>query len=158
MRVDVTKLLLQYEIGLSLSEIAENLEHAHRRKITLPGMLKHMKKLEIAGIVRKESGGIAPLREPDARKTIYLLEGKERVEKILEQVGGVVEMLRAGVIFCRTAMLSRKVQWGSHLHTREKDRLKSLLAKCGSEKVFSHLTEDEKRKVKFWKRMMKLVE
>ena len=150
------KLLLQCEMA-SLSEIAEKLEHDHGWKITLPGLFKHMKKLEIAGIVRKESGGLI-LDEPDARKTIYLLEGKERVEKILEQLGGVVEMLRAGVIFRKTATLSRKVQWGVHLCTREKDSLESLLAKCGSEKVFSHLTEDEKRKVKFWKRMMKLVE
>jgi DNA-binding Lrp family transcriptional regulator len=141
----------------SLSEIAEKLEHDQGRKITLPGVLKHMKKLEKAGIVRQESG--IYLKEPDARKTIYLLEGKERVEKILKQLEtSVGDLLRAGVIFSRTAKLARKIQGITPRHTGERERLESLLAQCESEKIYSYLTEDEKKKVKLWRMMTTLLE
>lgn len=49
--------------------------------MTLPGLLKHMRQLEEAGIVRHDSSVFA--KKPDATKTIYMLEGKERIEKLL---------------------------------------------------------------------------
>jgi predicted transcriptional regulator len=156
-RIEIVKLLLQFE-WRSLSDIAERLGSTYGRKMTLPGVLKHMKELEAAGIVRHESGIYA--EKPDARKTIYLLEGKERVEKILHQLeNSVGNLLRAGVIFSETAKLARKVQGtGIRLVKEEKKRFESLLAQCESERVASCLTEDEKKKVKLWRMMMPFLE
>jgi len=141
----------------SLSEIAEKLEHNQDWKMTLPGVLKHLKKLEKAGIVRQESG--IYLKEPDARKTIYLLEGKERVEKILKQLESQIsDLLQAGVIFSRTAKLARKIQGITPRQTGEREHFESLLTQCESEKIYNHLTEDEKKKVKLWRMMTTLLE
>ena len=152
-RVRILKLLLQFE-WRSLSDIAAKLEQDFGLKMTLPGLLKHMKELEAAGIVRHESGIFA--EKPDARKTIYLLEGKERVEKILQQLEqNVKDPLQAGVIFSKTAELARKIQRiSSRMVGEERKRLESLLAQCESEKVYQYLTEDEKKKVKLWRMML----
>jgi DNA-binding transcriptional ArsR family regulator len=156
-RVEIVRLLLQFE-WRSLSEIARKLESDYSCKMSLPGLLKHMKELEDAGIVRHESGVFAKVA--DARKTIYTLEGKERVEKVLRQLEDNVENpLQAGLIFSETAKLARKVQGiGAMVTKEEKRRLESLLGLCESEKIFSYLTEDEKKKVKLWRMMMSLVE
>jgi len=156
-RVAIVRLLLQFE-WRSLSEIAKKLESDYGCKMTLPGVLKHMKELEDAGIVRRESGIFAKV--PDARKTLYMLEGKKRVEKVLQQLeDNIAKPLAAGVTFSETAKLARKVQGiGVRVAREEKRRLKSLLARCESEKVDSYLTEDEKKKVKLWKMMMALME
>ncbi len=82
-RVAIVRLLAQFE-WRSLSEIAQKLESDYGWKMTLPGLLKHLKELEDAGIVRHESGVFAQVS--DARKTIYTLQGKERVEKMLQQL------------------------------------------------------------------------
>jgi len=155
-RVKIVKLLLQFE-WRSLSDIARKLESDCGWKMTLPGVLKHMKELEDAGIVRRESGVFA--EKPDARKTMYLLEGKERVEKILQQLEDIIlNPLQAGVIFKETAKLARKVQRMGPRPLREEIRqLESLLAQCESEKVQIHLTEDEKKKIKLWRMMIKLL-
>jgi DNA-binding transcriptional ArsR family regulator len=156
-RVAVVRLLLQFE-WRSLSEIAEKLESDYSCKMSLPGLLKHMRELEDAGIVRQESGLFAKVS--DARKTIYTLEGKERVEKILQELeGNVANPLMAGLIFSQTAELARKVQGiGAMAAKEEKRRLTSLLGLCESEKIFSYLTEDERKKVKLWRMMMTLME
>lgn len=156
-RIEIVRLLLQFEM-ISLSDIAKKLEGQYDRKITLPGLLKHIKILEDAGIVQRESGAFLPT--PDARKTVYLLEGKERVRKILQQLeSNVGNLLLAGAIFSETAKLARKVQGvGGELVKEERKRLQSLLAQCESEKVFSRLTEDEKKKVKLWRMMMTFLE
>jgi DNA-binding transcriptional ArsR family regulator len=156
-RVEIVRLLLQFEM-ISLSDIAKKLEDKYSLKMTLPGLLKHMKELEDAGIVQRESGAFLPT--PDARKTVYLLEGRERVEKILQQLeSNVGNLLLAGAIFSETAKLARKVQGiGPKLVKEERNRLESLLARCESEKVQSHLTDDEKKKVKLWRMMTKFLE
>ncbi len=156
-RVEIVRLLLQFEM-LSLSDIAKKLEGEYGRKMTLPGLLKHIKILEDAGILQQESGAFLPT--PDARKTIYLLEGKERVEKILQQLeGNIRDLLLAGAIFSETAKLARKVQGiGDRLVKEKRKRLESLLARCESERVYSHLTDDEKKKVKLWRMMMTFLE
>jgi len=156
-RVEIVRLLLQFEM-ISLSDVAKKLEGEYGRKVTLPGLLKHIKILEDAGIVQQESGAFLPT--PDARKTIYLLEGKERIEKILQQLeGNIGNLLLAGAIFSETAKLARKVQGvGRRLVKEERGRLESLLAQCESEKVYSHLTDDEKKKVKLWRMMMPFLE
>jgi DNA-binding transcriptional ArsR family regulator len=156
-RVEIVRLLLQFEM-MSLSDIAKKLEDKHSLKMTLPGLLKHMKELEDAGIVQRESGAFLPT--PDARKTVYLLEGRERVEKILQQLeGNVGNLLLAGAIFSETAKLARKVQGiGPKLVKEERNRLESLLARCESEEVYSNLTDDEKKKVKLWRMMTKFLE
>ena len=155
-RRGIVRLLLQFE-WRSLSDIAKELERNFGLKITLPGVLKHMKELEDAGLVRHESGIFT--EKPDARKTIYLLEGKERVERILGQLeNNVGNLLLAGVVFSETAKLVRKVQeMGSRLVEEERRRLDSLLVQCESEKVYRCLTEDEKKKVKLWRMMATFV-
>jgi DNA-binding transcriptional ArsR family regulator len=156
-RVAIVRLLLQFE-WRSLSEIARKLESDYDCKMSLPGLLKHMKELEDAGIVRQESGVFAKVA--DARKTIYTLEGKTRVEQVLQQVeNNVTNPLLAGLVFSETAELARKVQGiGANVNREEKRRLDSLLGLCESEKIFSHLTEDEKKKVKLWRMMRALME
>jgi DNA-binding transcriptional ArsR family regulator len=156
-RVEIVKLLLQFEM-ISLSDIAKKLEGQYNRKMTLPGLLKHIKILEDAGIVQRESGAFLPT--PDARKTIYLLEGKERVKKILQQLEvNTGNLLLAGTIFSETAKLARKIQGiGDKLVKEETNRLQSLLAQCESEKIYNYLTEDEKKKVKLWRMMMTFLE
>jgi DNA-binding transcriptional ArsR family regulator len=155
-RVGIVKLLLQLE-WRSLSDIARKLENDLGWKMTLPGLLKHMKELEDAGILRRESGIFAD--KPDARKTIYFLEGKERVERILAELENNVEkLLLAGVIFSETARLARSVQsLESRQVKEERKRLESLLAQCESEKVYTYLTDDERKKVKLWRMMMPLL-
>lgn len=155
-RVEITRLLLQFE-WMSLSEITGKLASDYGWKMTLPGVLKHMKELEDAGIIRHESGIFA--EKPDARKTLYMLEGKERVQKVLQQLeDNVANLLVAGVIFSKTAELARKVQGRSdRLIGEERKLLESMLAKCESEKVVSHLTEDEKKKIKLWRMMMTIM-
>lgn len=156
-RVEIVRLLLRFEM-ISLSGIARKLEDQYGRKITLPGLLKHMKELEDAGIVQKESGAFLPT--PDARKTIYLLEGRERVEKILQQLeGDVMKLLLAGVIFSETAKLARRVQGiGGKLVKEERERLESLLTRCESGQVYDCLSDSEKKKVKLWRMMTTFLE
>jgi len=143
---------------LSLSDVAKKLEDESGRKMTLPGLLKHIKILENAGIVTKESGAFLPT--PDARKTVYLLEGKERAQKILEQLeGNVGNLLLAGALFSETAKLARKIQGTRYkLVKKEREHLKSLLDQCESERLYNHLTEGEKKKLKLWRMMMPLLE
>jgi len=156
-RVAIVRLLLQFE-WRSLTEIAEKLETDYGYKMSLPGVLKHMRELQDAGIVRQESGVFAKVS--DARKTIYTLEGKKRVEKVLQQLeDNVASPLLAGLVFRETAELARKVEGvGSMVVRGERTRLESLLQLCESEKTFSHLTEDERKKVKLWRMMMELME
>lgn len=142
----------------SLSDIAKKLENNYNLKITLPGLLKHMKQLEAAGIVRHESGIFA--NKPDARKTVYSLQGKERVEKLLLFLeNNVWNLLQTGVTFSETAKVAQRVQrMGTNVPKEEIGRLKSLLDQCETERVYSHLTEDEKKKLKLWRIMIELLE
>jgi len=156
-RVNIIKLLLEFE-WRSLSDLAKKLEKDYGWKISLPGLLKHMRELEDAGIVRRESGVFAKV--PDARKTIYILEGKERVEKILKQLKSIENPLLAGRVFAETTRLARKTQGiGSTLiMDEERKRLESLVNRCESNEISKYLTEDEKKKVKLWRMMMTLME
>jgi len=154
-RVQIMKMLLKVE-WRSLSDIQRKLKNQGGKEMTLPGVLKHMKELEEAGIVRRESGAF--IEKPDARKTIYMLEGKERVQKIMNQlevsIGG---MLKAGVLFRQTANLARKIQgMGIKPTTQEKEKLESLLDQCEKSEISKDLTEDEKKKIKLWKMMLEL--
>lgn len=96
--------------------------------------------------------------KPDARKAIYMLEGKERVQKILDTLEkDVGTWLTAGLVFAETARLARRIQgMGSRATDKEKKRLTALLAECESETIREHLTEDEKKKLKLWKTMLSL--
>jgi len=156
-RLEIIRLLLRLE-WRSLSDIARKLDDKFGWKMSLPGLLKHMRELEDAGIVRHESGIYA--EKPDARKTIYILEGKERVQKILNQLEhNVIQPLIAGVTFNQTAKLARKLQGMGQRSTREeRERFKSLIAKCESKEVSMDLTEDEKKKLKIWKIMLAMEE
>lgn len=153
-RVEIVRFLLQSEIA-SLSEIADKL-NANGMSISPPGLFKHMVILEDAGVVRKESGAFLP--SPDARKTIYLLEGKKRVENILKSLeSDVSKLLFAGETFNKTARLARKFQGiGPRLLRDERKRLESLLNLCEEETVYNLLTEDERKKVKLWRILMTL--
>jgi len=155
-RVEIVRLLLKLE-WRSLSDISEELENECDLKITLPGLLKHMKELENAGIVRHESGVFA--KKPDARKTIYILEGKERVEKLLHYLDvDVKSNLVAGKTFSEASKLARKIQGvGRGLSRKEMVQFESLLNECESERIKSCLTEDEKKKTKLWRMMMNML-
>ncbi|MFP3985731.1 MAG: winged helix-turn-helix domain-containing protein [Candidatus Bathyarchaeia archaeon] len=154
-RMAIVGLLLKFEFA-SLSEIARKLEDCGS-KMTISGVLKHVKELESAGLVRHESGVFAD--KPDARRTLYFVEGKERVEKMLRELEACVLMpLRAGMLFNKTASLARELQRLGHKPS-EKDRafLESLLSECESQDVCRYLTEDEKKKLKFWRMMMAVI-
>jgi len=156
-RLAILKMLLQVE-WRSLSDIQRKLENELGLKITLPGVLKHMKELEEAGMVRRESGAF--MEKPDARKTIYMLEGKERVQKIMNQLEkNVGSMLKAGTTFGETSNLARKIQRiGTKPMRQGKEQLKKLIAKCEKPDVNEHLTLDEKKKLKLWKMMLTIEE
>jgi len=153
-RIEIVKLLLKVE-WRSLSDIARNLAEKGW-KMSMPGVLKHMRELERTGIVRRESGAF--MDKPDARKTIYMLEGKERVEKILDTLEkDVGTWLKVGVVFGETAKLARRIQgMGSRATDKEREKLTALLAECESETIKKHLTEDERKKLKLWKTMLSL--
>jgi DNA-binding transcriptional ArsR family regulator len=148
-RVEILKMLIKLEYR-SLSEIARALEE-RGHKMTLSGVLKHMKELEKAGLVRSETGIFG--ETPDARKTIYFLEGRERVEQVLRCLEiDVIGRLRAGMIFDETAKIARRVQGMNRPSVQDgKARLGYLLAGCASGKVYPYLTEDEKKKLGLWK-------
>jgi len=151
-RIGILKLLVQCEMAC-LTEIAKKLERDLGKKMTLPAVLKHMKLLQKAGLVRLEPGIYG---EPDARKTLYLLEGKERISRILMQLErDVCKPMVAGATFSRTAKLARLVQnIGPQYAGGSEKQLESLLSECEAEHIYCHLTEDEKRKLKFWKMMV----
>lgn len=152
-RVEIVKMLLELEFR-SLSEISDELRH-RGWSMTLSGVLKHMRELEKAGIVRHEPGIYA--EKPDARKTIYSLEGRERIEKVLQLLEGeVVRALRAGVLFGETARVARQMQ-GARQGSFEKEHLESLLGECKSENVYGYLTDDERKKLELWKMMLTMM-
>lgn len=154
-RVEIVKLLLEFEFR-SLSEVAERLEN-RGRAMTLSGVLKHMKELEEAGLVRHQPGIFA--EKPDARKAIYFLEGRERVERVVQQLeNDIINPLRAGAIFGKTAKIFRQIQGMPRgLIGRDRKRLESLLVECESERVYRYLTEDEKKKLKIWRAIMSIM-
>jgi predicted transcriptional regulator len=156
-RLEIIGLLLQFE-WRSLSDLARKLDSDFDVKITLPGVLKHMKELERAGIVRHESGIYS--EKPDARKTIYILQGKERVQKIMELLQkDIATILNAGIVFNETSKLARRLQGvGRKINEDEKQNLKTLISKCESKEVSIYLTEDEKKKVRLWKMMIAIEE
>lgn len=149
-RIEIVKLLLKHEM-LSLSDLVTQLGK-RGPKMSLPGLLKHMSILEDAGIVRKESGWIVD----DARKALYLLEGGERVEKILQHLENNVNiLLRAGEMFVKASKLARKIEsFGPKMLREERRAFESLLSLCESQQIFDMLTEDERKKVKIWKMTM----
>jgi predicted transcriptional regulator len=152
-RLEIIKLLLQLE-WRSLSDISKKLESDVGVKITLPGVLKHMRELEKAGIVRHESGIYS--ERPDARKTIYMLQGRERVQKIMDLLANnLAKVLKAGIAFTETAKLARRLQGvGRRMTDEEKESLKTLIAHCESKEINTLLTEDEKKKIRLWKMMV----
>jgi DNA-binding transcriptional ArsR family regulator len=154
-RREILRALLELEFR-SLSEIGSILE-GRGWKMTLSGVLKHMKELEKAGLVRHEPGIFADV--PDARKTIYFLEGRERIERVLGHLeSDFLEPLEAGLIFYETGEVARQVQGMRQEPLKErKQQLESLLAECESEKVYRHLTEDEKKKLKLWRMMLSIM-
>lgn len=154
-RVHILRLLLKCEIA-SLSDIVRAIERDHGLKISISGVFKHMKILENAGLIRHESGAFD--EEPDARKTIYLLEGKERVEKILQLEEQAVELLRTGLVFKKTAELARRVRGIGPRYRRERKLLTDALDKLQKEREWANLTKEEKEKVKLWRIITKYSE
>jgi hypothetical protein len=150
-RIEVIQLLLTYEI-MSLSEICRKLRENYNRKMTLPGLLKHIRELENYGIIRQESGGF--LDSPDARKTVYILQGKERVKTILQSWTELTKKLGANKTFSELMQVARMLfVTGTTPQAKEIEAFGTLLRKCESEEVYCHLTEDERKKLKLWKMM-----
>jgi len=151
-RVKIVELLSQFEM-LTLSNIAEKLE-MDGLQMTLPGLFKHMSILEETGIVRMVSGGLVD--PPDARKNLYFLEGKERLERILQQLeNNVCNLLLAMEMFNTASKLALKLdRVGPKMLTEEREHFRSLIEKIESEQVYTLLTDHEKKKVKIWKMMV----
>jgi predicted transcriptional regulator len=156
-RLEIIRLLLQLE-WRSLSDIAKRLESDFGVKITLPGVLKHMRELEKAGIVRHESGIYS--EKPDARKTIYILQGKERVQKIMDLLEkNVATILNAGIVVTDASRLARRLQGvGRKITEEEAESLKNLIARYETKEISVYLTEDEKKKIRLWKMMITMEE
>ena len=151
-RIEIIESLLEYEI-MSLSEICKKLKETYGRKITLPGLLRHMHELEKFGIVRQESGGF--LSTPDARRRVYIIEGKERVKEILQSWEKLNMKLTAGIIFSELTKVARNVfASGTIPQPIERKLLEKMLEKCATEEVACHLMDDEKKKIIFWKMML----
>ena len=151
-RVRIVELLSQFEM-LTLSNIAEKLE-MDGLQMSLPGLFKHMRVLEETGIVRMVSGGLVD--PPDARKNIYFLEGKERAERILQQLkNNVCNLLSAMEMFNKASRLALKLdRVGPKMLTKERELFKSLIEKLESEQAYALLTDHEKKRVKIWKIMV----
>lgn len=151
-RIEIIESLLKYEL-MSLSEIRKNLKETYDRKITLPGLLRHMHELENVGIVRQESGGFLPT--PDARRRVYMIQGKERVRDILQSWDRLNTKLSAGMAFSDLTKIARNVfSTGTIPQPRERNILEKMMEKCESEEIVCHLMDDEKKKLKFWKMML----
>ena len=150
-RMEIIKILLKAD-ALCLSDIAKELEK-NGYQMNLPGVVKHVQKLQQAKILRSESGSLAD--EPDARKTIYTLHGKKRVEKIMNQLTNVRNLLESARIFNEAAEVALRIQTKRGRATEEEIRkLESSLTICESPKVTKNLTEDEKRNVELWKKIL----
>lgn len=151
--VTVIQLLLNYEL-ISLSEIRKKLREIYKLEITLPGLLKHLRDLEEAGIVRQDPE--TAIMRGDLRKNIYILQGKERVRDILQSWNVLSQKMVAGQTFCDLVKVCRRVFISEVFPIQTNNRLivEKLLARCESADVFGHLTEDEKMKIKFWKLML----
>jgi hypothetical protein len=151
-RVKIVELLSRFEMQ-TLSDIAGKLEK-DGLEMSLPGLFKHMRILEDAGIVRMVSGGLVD--PPDARKNVYFLEGKERVERILDQLeNNVCSLLMAMEMFNMASKLALKLdRVGPRMLTLERENFESLLEKLESAQVYNLLTDHERKKVKIWKVMI----
>jgi len=152
-RVEILRLLLNREMA-SLSDILHALKHGCGFDLTISGIFKHIKILENAGLIHHESGGIT-LQEPDARKTVYLLQGKERVEKIIKLVEKITELVECGLVFKKAAEAARKIQGIGPGYRKERKNLKSWLKRLEKKEIMENLTEDEIEKIKLWKILIK---
>ena len=112
-----------------------------------------MDELEIAGIVRRESG--LYLEEPDPRKKVYLIQGKERVTGIMQVWSELGLKLAASIEFNKLARVARDVFAGGTVpQEKELKNLECYILRCEEEWIFSNLTEHEEKKLKFWKLWM----
>lgn len=155
-RVQILRLLLKGEIA-SLSDILRLLEKNYGIKLTISGLFKHMKVLEKTGLIRHESGGLA-LKEPDARKTIYLIENKERVQRILKLEEQVVAHMRIALMFKKASEIAREIRGIGPAYEKERKLLEAWLEKLEKERELGNLTEEEEDKIKLWKIITKYKE
>jgi hypothetical protein len=119
----------------------------------LPAVVKHVQKLEEVGILRSESGRLTD--EPDARKTMYILQGRERVKKVMNQLNDIRNTLESGATYNETEKLALMIQTTRRTAAEEETKkLKSLIARCESEEVNRHLTIEERENIKLWKTML----
>jgi len=152
-RLQIIKALLEVE-ELCLSDIARKLEEKGYR-MNLPAVVKHVHRLEEAQILRSRSGRVSD--EPDARKTIYSLQEKERMNEIMTQLTSIRILFESGAIFSETAKLALRIQSNLSRATEEElKNLKSSLARCESKEIYKHLTEDEKTNLELWKMILEL--
>jgi DNA-binding transcriptional ArsR family regulator len=150
-RVQIIKILQKSE-KLCLSDIARLLEKGGHT-MRLSAVVKHVQKLEEAGILRSESGKLTD--EPDARKTMYILQGRERVKKVMNQLSNIRNSLESGVTYSETAKLALMIQTTRRTAAEEEtEELKSLIVTCESEEVNTQLTAEERENIKLWKTML----
>jgi hypothetical protein len=66
--------------------------------------------------------------------------------------------LHAGAKFYEAAQFAREMQkMDQRLTGRDRKRFEALLRQCESDEVYTHLTEDEKKKLKLWRMMMSIL-
>ncbi len=151
-RIEIINLLLSYQI-MSLSQMSKKFLENYGRKISLPGLLRHVRELENAGIIRQDSGFLLPT--PDARTRVYIIQGKDRVEEVLQGLVTLKTKLTAGMVFSELSKCARYLMGRETiLQLRDREILERMIEKCESEDVFCHLTNDEKKKLEFWKGMV----
>jgi len=152
-RLQIIRILLKFD-RLCLSDIARELEKAGYQ-MRLPGVVKHVQRLEEAKILRSESGSLSD--EPDARKTIYSLQGKERAQEIIRQLDKITNLLASCTTFNETAKLALRIQANARRATEEEiEELRHSIARCESKMVNRYLTEEEKGNIELWKMMLPL--
>jgi hypothetical protein len=150
-RIEVIQILLIYR-SLSLSGIRKKLLETYDCKISLPGLTKHMEALEWSGIVRGYSGW--RMKKEDARKRVYVIVGKERVEAILQYWNALSEKVRAGKAFDELERLADSTFRSGGMLPKDMEDLDNLLSICESDDVMAHLTNEERTKIPFWRMLL----
>jgi hypothetical protein len=155
-RIEIIQLLMDFEI-MSLSEIRKQLQSKHDRKISLPGILRHMRVLEKTGIILLYERGGGFGKKEDARKNSYMVQGKERVIRALNSWSKLSEELITSKNFLDLRLYARSVFLSGNIpQEHEKEKLHHLINQCEQPKVFCCLSEDEKKKIEWWKKTISI--
>lgn len=146
-RVEILRLFFGSR-WLTLGEIKQKLQTQHHRKISTPGVLKHVKELEKSGIIKAEWKGGWRLEQSDARKTLYKMEGKKRVKHVLQLLENeIAKSLIAGEIVQKIEHLTMEVQKLGPGIREKMALLENLISESEDHQISCCLDDDDKKKV-----------